>query len=82
VLALLRDPVGRLKLSDVQEKLLDSWKRPREIYADAKVVSDAGAELDLTQDVVTDCSVVASLCSGSKREEKGFGAVCSDRVWR
>lgn len=39
---------------------------------------------DLVQDVLTDCSVVASLCATTSRAERGLGKVTSDcrrRVW-
>jgi hypothetical protein len=31
---------------------------------------------DLVQDVLTDCSVVASLCATTSRSERGLGEVC------
>jgi calpain-7 len=66
-----------MQLSQSQKRLLDDWKRPQEIFgADARIFPEDGEQTDLTQDVVTDCSVVASLCAGSRREEKGFGKVC------
>lgn len=39
---------------------------------------------DLVQDVLTDCSVVASLCATTARAERGLGKVrpdCIERVW-
>ena len=35
-------------------------------------------EIDLVQDVTTDCSVVASLCAGIARALKGHGKVIND----
>lgn len=32
---------------------------------------------DLVQDVLTDCSVVASLCATTSRSERGLGMVCT-----
>lgn len=79
-----RDPAGFLQLSEAQTRLLAGWKRPHEIYADgdARLLPTAAAgaaaqPLDLTQDVVTDCSVVASLCACYRRDELGFGSTCA-----
>lgn len=33
----------------------------------------ATTEIDLVQDITTDCSVVASLCAGTARAVKGHG---------
>jgi len=74
-LTVRRDPAGWLQLSDLQKGILDEWKRPHEIYEDASILPKEGEIVDLTQDVITDCSVVASLCSGMQREVKGFGQV-------
>lgn len=35
----------------------------------------ATTEIDLVQDITTDCSVVASLCAGTARAVKGHGKV-------
>lgn len=79
-----RDPAGFLPLSKAQAELLAGWKRPHEINTDGDarlLPTDAAAAaaaepLDLTQDVVTDCSVVASLCACYRRDELGFGPTC------
>lgn len=58
--------------------MLDSWKRPGELYAgNGTITPENGAVFDLAQDVITDCSVVASLCSAIAREERSFGKVPS-----
>lgn len=58
--------------------MLDSWKRPSELYAGSgTIIPEEGAVFDLAQDVITDCSVVASLCSAITREERSFGKVLS-----
>ncbi|KAA8893689.1 hypothetical protein FN846DRAFT_977737 [Sphaerosporella brunnea] len=75
------DPAGRLQLSESQKRMLDDWKRPHEIYRDARIFPVNGEQLDLTQDVVTDCSVVASLCAGARREEKGFGKIVTNIIY-
>lgn len=33
------------------------------------------AKLDLVQDITSDCSVVASLCAGTARVERGYAKV-------
>lgn len=56
--------------------MLDSWKRPGKLYADSgRLTPEEGAVFDLAQDVITDCSVVASLCSAIAREERSLGKV-------
>lgn len=56
--------------------MLDSWKRPGKIYADSgRLTAEEGVIFDLAQDVITDCSVVASLCSAIAREERSLGKV-------
>lgn len=58
--------------------MLDNWKRPSELYAgNGAITPEEGAVLDLAQDVITDCSVVASLCSAIAREERSLGKVSS-----
>lgn len=58
--------------------MLDSWKRPSELYAGSGTITpEEGVVFDLAQDVITDCSVVASLCSAIAREERSLGKVLS-----
>lgn len=58
--------------------MLDSWKRPGELYAGSGTITpEEGAVFDLAQDVITDCSVIASLCSAITREERSLGKVLS-----
>lgn len=66
-----------LKLSDAQKAIFAGWKRPHESLG---TLTDEGItistkELDLVQDITTDCSVVASLCAGIARFRKGHGQV-------
>lgn len=71
-----RDPSGLLNLSESQRSMLDKWKRPGEIYGgNGMIYPKEIAVFDLAQDVITDCSVVASLCSAIVREERSFGKV-------
>ena len=62
-----------LPLSDAQTRILDVWKRPSEIYERASVVPEN--LLDLAQDAITDCSIVASMCAAVSREERGHSKV-------
>ncbi|KAL4776805.1 calpain-like protease palB [Aspergillus nidulans var. acristatus] len=69
-----------LHLSNLQRDIFAGWKRPHELLSGQ--VDDAGMPLnpvmtvsgntDLVQDVLTDCSVVASLCATTSRSERGL----------
>jgi calpain-7 len=71
-----------LPLSPSQLKSFGGWKRPKEAFAKIKI-SIGGETLpneptmshrekvDLVQDLTSDCSVVASLCAGTSRVERG-----------
>jgi len=66
-----------LNLSDAQKAIFAGWKRPHESLGiltneDITISID---EMDLVQDITTDCSVVASLCAGTARFRKGRGQV-------
>jgi calpain-7 len=83
----IRDPAD-LKLSDAQREIFAGWHRPQDPGAafskpfesnysgdeTAMMVSD---DIDLVQDITTDCSVVASLCAETARASKGHGKVFS-----
>ncbi|KAJ5573421.1 uncharacterized protein N7459_007848 [Penicillium hispanicum] len=72
-----------LHLSKFQREIFAGWKRPSELLR----AQDAGDQIshmvdpvisatgisDLVQDVLTDCSVVASLCAITARSERGLG---------
>jgi len=75
-----------LELSEAQREIFAGWKRPNEIFGrildslslDAtsnEISMVASNEIDLVQDITTDCSVVASLCAGTARALKGHGKV-------
>lgn len=76
-----------LRLSATQLAVLDDWKRSTEalpppawsINKDYKEsagpVMFSEKSIDLVQDAATDCSVVASLCAGVARAERGHTAV-------
>ena len=80
-----RDKV-ELSLSDVQLGIFNGWRRPDDALPPAKLrISSASAgaaptmvaeqDIDLVQDVTTDCSVVASLCAGIARASRGHSKV-------
>ncbi|KAL2808130.1 hypothetical protein BJX63DRAFT_410123 [Aspergillus granulosus] len=69
-----------LHLSNLQRDVFAGWKRPHELLSDhveetgvplTPVMTMAG-KTDLVQDVLTDCSVVASLCATTSRTERGL----------
>lgn len=75
-----------LKLSDAQKEIFAGWVRPPEIFGLLGNGQDLSAgsndpsmiatdEIDLVQDVTTDCSVIASLCAGISRALKGHEKV-------
>lgn len=77
-----------LQLAPLQIKTFAGWKRPSEALAAATDPSEAGVKvaavqptmrrlkkMDFVQDMTSDCSVVASLCAGSARAEKGHPRV-------
>lgn len=82
-----------LQLSPLQLKTFAGWKRPWEAFAGIEI-SKEGVKLstqptmqwvkkvDLVQDMTSDCSVVASLCAGSARAERGYPRVrrCSSHA--
>ncbi|KAL4887728.1 hypothetical protein BJY04DRAFT_176497 [Aspergillus karnatakaensis] len=69
-----------LHLSSLQRDIFAGWKRPHELLSEQ--LEDAGTPLapvmsvsgktDLVQDVLTDCSVVASLCATTSMSERGL----------
>ena len=82
----LDDPV--LSLSELQLEAFAGWKRPREALAALAVaggkseaivpsMTKRSAKVDLVQDMTSDCSVVASLCAGTARAERGHSKVNS-----
>lgn len=83
---ILHSEPSDLKLSDAQQSIFTGWKRPSETFAKAangQIEATASNEdlmiatnsLDLVQDIITDCSVVASLCAVTSRAAKGHGKV-------
>lgn len=75
-----------LQLSECQREIFAGWKRMSDLLQarQQNTVSEAREPAlsainttDLVQDVLTDCSVVASLCATTSRSERGLGKVCS-----
>lgn len=77
---------SELRLSSSQLEVFDGWKRPEGVFSQPSIeVKDGDNELgptmtshakvDLVQDITTDCSVVASLCAGTARAERGHAKV-------
>lgn len=62
-----------LHLSQVQREVFAGWTRQAELLSDNAVhpVMSVSGKTDLVQDVLTDCSVVASLCATMARTERG-----------
>ena len=76
-----------LPLSDEHEESFGGWRRPTEALRLLTIGRDItpsllvptmkrfGEKVDLVQDLTSDCSVVASLCAGSARAERGHPKV-------
>ncbi|KAK9456976.1 hypothetical protein V1511DRAFT_467375 [Dipodascopsis uninucleata] len=63
------DPAGHMHLGSGHLEFFDSWKRPNEIWLkDACMFGDK--MWNLSQDVLSDCSIVAALCAVLFYEEK------------
>ena len=75
-----------LQLSPLQLESFAGWKRPTEALAGIEIMRDGEKlpntptmarlrKVDLVQDMTSDCSVVASLCAGTARAERGHARV-------
>lgn len=68
---------AELGLSETQLEVFDRWRRPDDTVGasdGSKSLSPAmstDGRVDLVQDVTSDCSVVASLCAVTSRQERG-----------
>ena len=78
------EDVPRLELSDEQRDIFAGWKRPSEALSDVsrdEVNGNVSPTMsrsilpDLVQDATSDCSIVASLCAGTARVERGHPKV-------
>ncbi|KAG0164986.1 calpain 7, partial [Apophysomyces sp. BC1015] len=63
------DPDGSLRLSDKQLTKLGGWKRPGEFMKHPQLIRLISST-SIIQDIVTDCSFVASLCVAAAYERK------------
>ncbi|KAK5050412.1 hypothetical protein LTR84_003693 [Exophiala bonariae] len=84
--------VAPLPLSPGQLESFDGWKRPQDALASirpspvgntfpAEAVMHIPEEMDLVQDMTSDCSVVASLCAGTSRVERGHPKILRSIVY-
>lgn len=75
-----------LQLSPLQLESFAGWKRPKEALGGIEIMRDGDKlpntptmtrlkKVDLVQDMTSDCSVVASLCAGTARAERGHPRV-------
>jgi calpain-7 len=75
-----------LPLSQAQLDSFGGWKRPADALANIQISTDGQLlpteptmipldNVDLVQDLTSDCSVVASLCAGTSRIERGHPKV-------
>ncbi|RUP49175.1 hypothetical protein BC936DRAFT_143130 [Jimgerdemannia flammicorona] len=60
---------GALPLSDKQKSKFGAWKRPSQIMNNPKMIHQISSS-NIVQDIVTDCSFVASLCVSAAYERK------------
>ncbi|KAK4224750.1 hypothetical protein QBC38DRAFT_287409 [Podospora fimiseda] len=84
------DP-SEFSLSPEQEVIFDGWKRPSELVPrgddrleesqDPDHFMIARNEIDLAQDLATDCSVVASLCAAARHFSSTKGSLLSTLIY-
>lgn len=67
-----------LKLADAQIEIFGGWRRPPNSGREFLMTAD---DVDLVQDITTDCSVVASLCAGMARAAKGHGKLLDSMIY-
>ncbi|RFU27018.1 hypothetical protein B7463_g9323, partial [Scytalidium lignicola] len=80
-----------LNLSHAQTEIFDGWKRPKDIFdiqfVDSRNLSEEDLvmgimdDIDLVQDLTTDCSVVASLCACKARGSKGLETFLASTIY-
>ncbi|CAG8060536.1 unnamed protein product [Penicillium olsonii] len=80
-----------LHLSECQKDIFAGWKSPRDLLRSYQATDSANdglnpsmsvsGQTDLVQDVLTDCSVVASLCATTSRSERGLGQHASPTMY-
>ena len=80
-----------MELSDAQREIFAGWRRPHETFGRPpetqlqEISRDEFSmttvnEIDLVQDITTDCSVVASLCAGTARAFKGHETLLASTI--
>ena len=74
------DPEGLLPLSKKQQAALGSWRRPHE-FASSPVMIANVSPLVITQDLVGDCSFVASLCITAAFERRFKRRLITGIIW-
>ncbi|TAQ84382.1 hypothetical protein B7494_g7289 [Chlorociboria aeruginascens] len=83
-----KDPLD-LNLSSAQRENFAGWKRPHEAFilplekgglGDDMVSMAPVNNIDLVQDITTDCSVVASLCAATARASRGHDNILASMV--
>ncbi|ORY12783.1 hypothetical protein BCR34DRAFT_563354 [Clohesyomyces aquaticus] len=80
-----------LELSAYQHQFFAGWKRAKDALPPPFMypvdrdgfgpMMGTSGSIDLVQDAATDCSVVASLCAGIARSERGHDKMLSSLVW-
>ncbi|KAI9016376.1 hypothetical protein CLU79DRAFT_763565 [Phycomyces nitens] len=63
------DPDGTLRLSDKQLAIFGGWKRPKQFMSQPQMIRLISST-NIIQDIVTDCSFVASLCVAAAYEQR------------
>ncbi|RIB09022.1 hypothetical protein C2G38_2044669 [Gigaspora rosea] len=66
---LFLDPDGPVPLSDKQKENFGGWKRPSDIMSNPKMITRICSSA-IKEDIVNDCSFVASLCVSAAYERK------------
>lgn len=81
-----------LELSQAQREVFAGWRRPQGTFGgppdslEPNIDPDGSSmmavnDIDLVQDITTDCSVVASLCAGTARALKGHGKLLASMIY-
>ncbi|KAJ4291046.1 cysteine protease [Kalmusia sp. IMI 367209] len=81
-----------LSLSPQQQQYFRTWARAKDAMPSlgsevaenslgVDPVMSSPRSIDLVQDAATDCSVVASLCAGIARAERGYERILSTRIY-
>ncbi|KAK9472441.1 uncharacterized protein V1510DRAFT_417527 [Dipodascopsis tothii] len=74
------DPAGELSLTEAQRRIFTGWKRPAEIFgADFELVGAGG--LDVSQGLLSDCSVISSFCAATAWELRTGKKILSNKLF-